>query len=399
MTDYAADSLMNYQPDTYTSYQDIVDAGFIYDTLDIDAVIKTDVYDKYPNIFDDWNKYRSNSTMKNILCSTYGYTYSINPNFKQDYFKEHKKTDAPFVNVNKSSIINSMNLTLSSTFSGFTFEDGLQENELHLDYTIYNRYFAGKYNLKNLDTFTGDTFRVVLQDGEDKVLIDKTFKVTKLYVKSHYYDQFHISKSLYDEVLEPMTFAYQTSLYTDKGDIYKFVDILMETEGERVHFSFRGTEQTLMYSTLQLFATFRKIFEFISFLLVAAIFLIIILNANTLIKHNVYEIGLMKAFGAKTRNLVSMFTTQMVFTSLVVCLLLFTSSQIFINFADNLLKEGIAAYTSSANEYMNFNTFVFSTEYFWLNILIIAASTILSVVVPILAVRRIKPLTIIRTRN
>jgi ABC-type antimicrobial peptide transport system permease subunit len=108
----------------------------------------------------------------------------------------------------------------------------------------------------------------------------------------------------------------------------------------------------------------------------------------------------MKAFGAKTRDLVMMFAAQMFFSSLIVCLFLYSASNLCIDLSNDLLKEGILAYVEEYPEgSYTFTTFVFLNGYFFLNIGLIAASTILSVVVPIIAIRKIKPLTIIRTRN
>lgn len=397
MTDYAADCIISFQPETFTSYQDIVDAGYINNTLDIDAIIKTDLYDKYPDLLTNWSKYKSDSNLKHRLCNQYAYCYSLNPNFKQDYLSSLKNVDLTHISIPVIQYASAKGYTTTGSYTNFTLCNDLEEDEIQIHYATYNQYFGGKINYNHLDEFEGDTINITFVDGQSQILLNKTFRVTKLYNRTHYHDTYHISNKLFDSLVRPMTFAYYASIYSEKGNIYNFIDEVISDDED--FFTVRNTEQSLMHATLQLFATFRKIFSFISFLLIGAIFLIIILNANTLIKHNVYEIGLMKAFGAKTRNLVSMFTNQMIFTSLVVCGLLYTSSQLFVNFADDLLKEGIIAYMSTAEGYMNFNTFVFSQEYFWLNIFIIAASTILSVVVPILAIRKIKPLTIIRTRN
>ena len=186
---------------------------------------------------------------------------------------------------------------------------------------------------------------------------------------------------------------------TSKGHCYYFVEELYKIKDTKWEFS--SHELHLMYSTLELFSTFYEVFKFVSYLLITAIFLIIILNSNTIIKQNVYEIGLMKAYGVKTKELVIIFTLQMILSSLFVCGLLYFSSKVFIDFADQLLKGGVLAYlnkTSNIYQY-HYDAFVFSDAYFFFNILIISLSTIISVVVPILAIRRIKPLKIIKTRN
>ena len=127
-----------------------------------------------------------------------------------------------------------------------------------------------------------------------------------------------------------------------------------------------------------------------------ALFLIIILNASTIIRQNVYEIGVMKALGAKTSELVVIFTLQMVITCLGVCLLLYSCSNIFMSFANKLLCSGISAYVTFDVFY---NVIVFSPKFFVINIVSISVFTILSIMVPILAIRNIKPLKIIKTRN
>ena len=90
----------------------------------------------------------------------------------------------------------------------------------------------------------------------------------------------------------------------------------------------------------------------------------------------------------------------MILMSMTVCILLFFTSQIAIEFADQLLRGGIEAYINQNSAYsIDFNTFVFSYRYFFLNVGLISIATIISVIVPIIAIRKIKPLKIIKTRS
>ena len=66
------------------------------------------------------------------------------------------------------------------------------------------------------------------------------------------------------------------------------------------------------------------------------------------------------------------------------------------SFANQLLCNGISAYIMYERFY---NVIVFSPKFFIINIISITVFTVLSIMVPILAIRKIKPLKIIKTRN
>ena len=409
ITDYVADSILKFRSSEYSDYQSIVDGGYIADRVDVDAIIKTDIYDRYPNLFEDWNSYKGKVSLPLQLSTTYSYGYSLNLNFRNDFINDYKQYESKFLHVPSYHFVNSNGKQLKGSSAGISLDSSLDENELHLNYATYNSYFGGKFNAKNLDTFKGDVFSVKIYDTKSNTIISKDFNVTKLYVKKHYFDTLHISSSHYDSLYGNLTYSYAISVDTSEGLCFEMIDDHYHSyageddEGEVIDkygWAIMNSETHLMYSTVELFSAFKGVFKFISYLLIGAIFLIVILNANTLIKHNVYEIGLMKAFGAKTKELVMMFAAQMFFSSLIVCALLYSSSIFFIDMAENLLKEGILAYSNSiSSKNFTFSSFVFLNGYFFLNIGLIAASTITSVIVPIVAIRNIKPLTIIRTRN
>ena len=411
ITDYVADSILKFRSDEYSDYQSIVNGGYIAGRVDVDAIIKTDIYERFPNFLDNWDSFEDNVSLLLQLTTTYSYGYSLNPNFKNYFLNEYKQYDSKFIHIPNYHFTNSKGKQLNSTSAGVSFDSSLKDNELHLNYATYNSYFGGKFNTKNLDTFEGDVFTVKIYDVKSDTIIEKNFEVTKLYVKEHYYDTFHISTSHYDNLYSNLTYSFAISVDTSEGSCYEMIkahyyaesvdeEDKEEEEFERYDWAIMNSEVHLMFATVELFSTFKGVFKFLSYLLIGAIFLIVILNSNTLIKHNVYEIGLMKAFGAKTKDLVMMFAAQMFFSSLIVCMLLYSSSSIVIELADNLLKKGILTYMGSISEKsFTFSSFVFLDGYFYLNIALIAVSTITSVIVPIVAIRKIKPLTIIRTRN
>ena len=188
-------------------------------------------------------------------------------------------------------------------------------------------------------------------------------------------------------------------LINQQEDEVKLFDFVSEVYKSDRKYSQRNTDFLLIFRTLELFSTFEKVFRYISLLLAFAIVFIIILNSNVIVKQNVYEIGLMKAFGAKTKELVTIFAFQMVVVSLCVCGLLYFVSQGVIALADIVLQDGVIAYIKTTAMTFDFKTIVFNIDYFFINISIVSLGTILSVIVPIMAIRKIKPLKILKTRN
>ena len=71
-----------------------------------------------------------------------------------------------------------------------------------------------------------------------------------------------------------------------------------------------------------------------------------------------------------------------------------------VSFSNNLIIKGILAYLNSSTvSKLSFNALIFNNAYFFINIAVITISTIISVIIPILSIRNIQPLKIIKTRN
>ncbi len=275
--------------------------------------------------------------------------------------------------------------------------DNLNENELSMSTYMYNSIFKTKYTVNNYKNFVPHDLKVTFYHDASKVFMSKTFRITSLFVGKNYAENvtesFRISKQLYNEFYDNKIFCFgYHNIY--KGNSYDIHEYFTEV----LQFYILTNEPGLIFKSIKLIDSFEQVFSYISIFIIISIFLIIILNASTIIKQNIYEIGLMKAFGAKTRELVTIFTLQMIFTSLCVCILLFSMSNILISSANNLLNAGIQAYYSS-RVVSDFNLLIFKVDLFSLNIIVITLFTIISTIVPIMAIRAIKPLKIVKNRN
>lgn len=387
ITDYLADCIISYD-ENYKSYDDIVNGGFLYNRLDVDAVIKSDAYDLYSEELKLYSLKEEAGVALDLIYD-YSVCYSLNPNFISDYksyIYENKYSYAMAANV---ALMSGKNFYSQARCTGY-FQDDLKEDEVLISYAFYNELFGTYLNENNDSSFTPVPIKIQLFDLDNNCFFDKEFTVTGLYKQRHLTDTFRLSDKYYMEIADVNLVPWAMEIFT-QGNLYDLWDELMDNDCSEMH-----REPRLIFRTIQLLSVFYEVFAYISMVVILAIFLIIILNASTIIRQNVYEIGVMKALGAKTSELVVIFTLQMVITCLGVCLLLYSCSNIFMNFANKLLCSGISAYVVTDVLY---NVIVFSPKFFIINIVSVSVFTIFSIMVPILAIRKIKPLKIIKTRN
>ena len=355
---------------------------------DVDAVIKSDAYDLYSEELKLYSLKEEAGVALDLIYD-YSVCYSLNPNFISDYksyIYENKYSYAMAANV---ALMSGKNFYSQAKCTGY-FQDDLKEDEVLISYAFYNELFGTYLNENNDSSFTPVPIKIQLFDLDNNCFFDKEFTVTGLYKQRHLTDTFRLSDKYYMEIADVNLVPWAMEIFT-QGNLYDLWDELMDNNCSEMH-----REPRLIFRTIQLLSVFYEVFAYISMVVILAIFLIIILNASTIIRQNVYEIGVMKALGAKTSELVVIFTLQMVITCLGVCLLLYSCSNIFMNFANKLLCSGISAYVVTDVLY---NVIVFSPKFFIINIVSVSVFTIFSIMVPILAIRKIKPLKIIKTRN
>lgn len=398
ITDYLADCIISFS-NIYNSYDQIVDGGRIANSLDVDAIIKTNVYEKFDLQFNDFEAYKEDSAFINSLLTTYSYCYSLNENFINDYIDEsyNLKTATSTSLISTVSSLKGDSITIP--YAQTIYDTTLLENEINLSFEKYNLLFNTSINHFNYaSSFTPyqNAINISLFDGNGNMYFSKVLFISSLFESNVNSNEcFKLSFDNYYNIVTNEIFTYGIVFQTNNNENALFYDFLTSRS-----WTIKISMLNFIYSTVEMYSVFKDVFKYVGYLLTIAIFLIIILNANTLIRHNSYEIGLMKAFGAKTKEIVFIFATLMAITSLSVCVVLFFMSQGVVSFSNNLILKGILAYLNSSTiTKLSFNALIFNKNYFILNVLIISISTIISVIVPILSIRNIKPLKIIKTRN
>ena len=116
------------------------------------------------------------------------------------------------------------------------------------------------------------------------------------------------------------------------------------------------------------------------------------------IRKNILEIGILRALGTKTHYLAIMFALQMVMLGLIVCLFAMAGMYLGVYFGNAILVKGFVAYTGNtlASE-LTIIRFRYTTALVGAALVLILS--IMASVVPVMALRKVKPRQIMVSKD
>ena len=143
---------------------------------------------------------------------------------------------------------------------------------------------------------------------------------------------------------------------------------------------------------------FESFFQLIFIALCCVTVLILVRYGRKTVKDRMYEIGVIKALGGKTRSFVLIFGLQIVTLGAMICLLTFAGAGAFVNIANDIL---IASWGSVIDSYIVMDMQILLID--WNTVLVDAGAVMLlslfATVIPIIFLNRIKPISIIKAKE
>ena len=143
---------------------------------------------------------------------------------------------------------------------------------------------------------------------------------------------------------------------------------------------------------------FIPIFRLITFVLCVAVVLILVNFSTKMLKDKYHDIGIMKALGTNNMSITSIFGLQIWFIVLVTSLISSLGYYVFIGLANDVLIESLKilaeGYTIFDLEFL-----LFSMDICLINVLLIFVLGFVSLVIPMLKIKNIKPVKIIKVKE
>ena len=122
------------------------------------------------------------------------------------------------------------------------------------------------------------------------------------------------------------------------------------------------------------------------------------MNSMNNIRQNAYEIGVIRAMGGRTGQLGGIFAIQTAFSGLAIAALTALGDFLGVILFNNVLIESISKIVKAPG-IETMNILIFNPYTVLIDVGIIVALTVLTIVMPVLAVRKIQPIKIIRSRE
>lgn len=415
ITDYLADCWLNILQSGYSDYSDIV--GKVYRGTYINGIINTGYKEKYADLIqyahdikigidrsseEDYYKERITAFVSDVQ-KKYGLAYSTEPDFEKyvSYSNNASEATMSFAKIQYSDgrVVDQTNhmwaIKTSSSFFGLT------GNEVVTRFDMFNESFGGAlglyYTEDNLDTFQPVTITIHKTDGteEENVLYSIELTIKALFGREVFNGETGTTCYLWTASDDVMKTVMDYSLHSyamyleDASQLGKIYDIIESNP---------YVIQSNVYKSISQVGYIVQIFDDLFWLILVAIggisIILLVSYAYGNIKKRYYEIGVLKGLGATTKNVGFIFSMQTILAGVIISvlstiLLLTLSSPINSAISNELLK---FINNSKISEIAIIAT---NVPTILINIGVVLLVTIVSCLLPIIKLNKIKPKTII----
>ena len=398
ITDYVADMLI-----AYKYYKESADYQGVMAYFDhcISGIIYTGYKEKYQSIIDENAEYRLNggddskfyveysnnqvfqSYIKDIF-SNIGYTYLL-----ADNLDNYTYTRTSFASLFSYWKIEGQDpiFTETSTTSSvqFTLDKKLVGNEVIFSYSVYNKLFSTNYNEFTYTSFVPHTVKLYrlsnLTDGE-------VVGEYELYIKS-------LTKSSSTASSEALNGIYHSNIKCSGlmfSDLSQSTVIYNTAKAEGLHIKHPDLGGAcLVYTVIEIFKAF--IYLIIVLLLIFSISHIILYGISSM-KKNSYEIGVLKSLGTKNKYISQIFLVKVFIIGLIIGGISLLGIFLTCFISNNLLL--VAFEKIVRTSFFDLDIIVIRPLVVVINILLVWIVSIISALIPILYLKKIKPLNILR---
>lgn len=412
ITDYIADSIINMTLGGHGEYSDVV-GKVIGNRAYVNAVIKTNYSEKYSDFFKyledvskgndrkedkDYYKQIMNNYIRDIQ-KYYAICYSINPNFDTDTF------DNPldFAVLNYANFSNdNINIDFDLLVLDKRIE-GLNNYELAIEYDIFNYRFGSHFGFYTEDTYTQfEPITLTLtkyngsEDGGILYTVDVTIKKllptdTLSYTDATSLDMF-ASEELYN--LINTNSRYTFGLYFDDvsqlGKIYNTIE-----DGPYIISS-------TLYNSISTIGDIVNIFKDFFWLIVLGVagvcIALLINNAYGNIKKRYYEIGVLKSLGATTKDVGFIFSLQTILAGICITIISTICLLTLCNPVNSTISSNLIKFVNN-KALSDLEILAIQPLTLIINAIVILIVTILSCVIPLIKLNKIKPKNIIANKE
>ncbi len=393
ITDFMADSLMVYKK-VYKTYNSIIHSKELENNgLVIDAIIKTGYKEKYADFFKNTGTgnedfIRDNPEIIDALDNEYSILYTVNKNYYEYYTEKNTGDNIKNVSIYDGRYYANNKSFNHSKYYGAYVSPRLNDNEIILAYSYYNYLFDTELEAGDLLDFVPRDVTFVVYDVDGNRIVNNTFKVVG--VNTYTY----ISQNVAIEIQSKTLFKRIGIVLKNEGlDLNKLVVTAKNNE-----MSFKLSRLLLVDSSVKVIVVFKKFFQLLTAIMIISIVVLIIINSVNTINKNIYNIGVSRAMGAHMSEMGYVYSFQ----SIVFGMLIISTSTVLDYMSTKILNKIIGTNIIKLIDLPGSDemTYVFfSPEITSACSGLIVFLTFISILIPIIAIRVMNPVNIIKSRQ
>ena len=395
ITDYVADCYI--QKKSYKSYDEIVNHKRMC------AIIDTGYKDRYSELYeiekqvkqdggednDYYFRVRELPLYKQFIEEIYnklGITYLFNDEFiLGDLSSTSYSFSSHSYNIIKDDKIVS---GLSGLNLSYDTKNELEDNQIIFSTGTYNNLFGTFYNTITAKDFVPHKIKFVTYKDRAKSEINNVIELEVVKLSTSSIVSKNITELLHYEAYKPYKIYFEDTSQ---------VDVILKTIEELDMYYDTPSTPTLP-PIMTILNVFEGFFYIILGLLIVFSMSHILVYGIGGMKKNSYEIGVLKSQGTKEFDIGMIFILKTIFVGLCVTIVTVITTLIFINIGNKILVRSMQSLLGVA--IYDVNLIRFDRSIIFVNLLMVWSISIVSALIPLLYLRKIKPLSIIRdTKN
>ena len=272
--------------------------------------------------------------------------------------------------------------------------DDIPDDAVIMNYTRYNEVFGTHYTTLDYDTFVPHTVTLAHYDYDDEEHTSPLFvKEVTIYALHPYGGEtFYAGEDVYSLFLEDNIRV--SALYLDGNQgLANVLDVAADLNYQPQSFIVEG-----IHTMTKAVDVFIPIFEMIAIVLCVGIIFILVNFSTRVVKDKMHEIGILKALGTQNGTVATIFGLQMFLIALLTCVLATVGYYFFIDLANDVLIASLRRIAPS-RIMLDLDFLKFELNIVRDNCILVVILTAISLLIPMIKVKTIKPVQIIKTKD
>ena len=370
----------------------------------INAIIYTGYKERYADLIEKINAENINTLadlqsipdfagLMNEIYSYLGYGYSLEPDFAKSFVNNY-----PYHFVWQHKLMFDDIEYFDAAVPHIWLDDSIADNEILMPYKRYNEIYGTNYTASTINEFTPHTvtlsqYRYYDVENENK-LCEIEVKIAGLttHDSGTYYPTFFVNKNLFDYFAKNTLFV--SGLYFDSNEN---IDVVVDISNEL------GYEQNMVAvegirTMTKAVDVFIPIFRLIAIILCVGVVFILVNFSTKMIKDKMHEIGILKAIGTSNKSVAVVFGLQILLIAVLTSIMTTIGYYYFIDIANDILIESLKQLAPS-QVVLDLQFLTFKTDIAITNCILILLLAGASLFAPIIKIKNIKPVKIIKAKE